>query len=488
MNLLFAGLFLTAAALFVVVKAMRGGVNSLITTTGVVGGLIWVVAGRKVWWFPIIIATSIGGLIWVGFRIYTHEISLIIAAIALFPAIAINYRSMEQYRGPLSWMAYALMIYVIAHLGASLILNRYSAETGYGNITRTYMGAIWPLLFVLGMHHYGDASRMRLAINIIYIGLIARVLFGLYLYFFPGLVFFRGFNAFFVLSESSSTELRRTALHLAIIALGFVATAHRLPQKVFHLTITVLAAWLVLMGAARTAVAMLGVIPLFWLLVLRKYTWIFLMLCAMSAIVVFFNLHPEIIYLFPKGPQRALTILIFGDVLDIQAKLAGSDLWHAVLFDEGKRRWLTSPLTFLFGNRVHRFDMNVGGYWADFFYTVKVAANTARYESGLWTVLATTGLVGAALYVATFFTLLRDSVRILFRERITDLNHLIYFVAASHALLYFLFAPVSGGFPGVELMWAGLACITYRDERIRKEKLRLESEGVPNRPATLIIR
>ena len=464
LNLLLVGLLLTGLALYVVVQTMRGGTNALVTATVLIGGVIWMVAGRRIWWMPIPIAVSIGGLVWVGFRIYTHELALMMTMVALLPALAINRWAMEQHRPALPWYVYALPAYLLAHLVASFIINRYLGGSSYGNILRTYMGALWPLIFLIALYHYGDSRWVRITITLVYVSLLVRVVIGLYSYYFPGYFLFRGFNAIFLLSEYGATELRDAPLRLLIMTLALTSAAKRPGATVLHLLVAILSVWLLLMGSGRVTVGMLGLVPIFWLLIQRKFGLLFLFLITASSIVVLLNLNPGILDTLPRGQQRALSILIFGDILDIQARLEGSNYWHQELFRIGKERWLNSPISFLFGNRVHPFDL-MGSITRDFHFGLQVAANVARYERSLWTVLATTGLVGGLLYVFSFIHLLRAPFRELIRHRIADPTHAVYFFALAHTALFFLFSPFHGSFPGTELMWGALAFVLYQDKR-----------------------
>ncbi|MCO5061018.1 MAG: hypothetical protein M9963_03295 [Kiritimatiellae bacterium] len=479
LNLLLIGFGLLGLALYVVVKTMQGGTNSLIAAVVMIGGIIWIVAGRRAWWMPVPIATSIGGLVWVGFRIYSYELAMLMAAAALFPALAINRRASEQHRGHLVWVAYALPIYLALHLFASLVMNYYDRGEGYGNIVRTYTGSIWAILIVLAFFHYGESRLIRRAVILVYFGLLFRVLLGLYSYYFPGFIFFRGFDVFFLLSEYGPAELRESALRLLIVTLGLSAAAKNRGATVFHLIIAILATWLLLMGSGRATVVMMGAIVILWLVIQRRFALLLFALMGMASVIAFINLNPGVLYLLPDGPQRALSILVFGDILDIQARLAGSNLWHQELFKLGFQRWTHSILTFFVGNRIFPFDPTMGGYRTDFYHSLHVAASIARYERALWTVVATTGLVGAFLYVSTFIALLRNPIRALFRNRIKDFTHFIYFLATAHTFLYVLFSPVSGYFPGVELMWAGLAFALYRDEEKRKTNEQLSASESP---------
>lgn len=469
-NLLIVGVLLTVLSLFIVVQTMRGGMNSLITAIVLIGGIIWIVGGRNVWWLPIPIAVSFGGLVWVGLRIYTHELAVLMAVAALFPALALNYRSVECYRGSLPWYVYALSIYMVAHLAVSMLLDRYIENTGYGNIMRTYMNALWALFFLLTIFHYGKTTHLRSLLLIVYFGLFFRVAIGIYSYYFPGFLFFRGFNVFFLLSQYGSVELRGTALQLFIFALGLSAASRRVIPMIAHLVVALLSVWLLPMGSGRAAIIMMGIIPILWLLVQRRYGLLFSLIGGMIAVIAFINANPDVLYHLPRAPRRALSVLVLKDVLDIQAENAGSDLWHQMLFNLGKDRWLASGLTFFFGNRVHPLDPTMQAISWDMHYAASIAASITRYESALWTILATTGVVGITLYAATFIKLLNMPVRLLFREQFADATHVVYFVATAQCLLYILFLPISGTFPGIELMWATIAFTLYRDKVTREEK------------------
>ncbi len=469
LNLLLVGLLLTGLALYVVVQTMRGGTYALITAAILIGGVIWVVGGRRVWWLPLPIATSIGGLIWVGFRIYSHEIALLMALLALVPAVAINPKTMEQHRGRLPWTVYALLVYITIHLFGSLLINRYAHGIGMGNIVRTYTMALWPLIFVPFVFHFGASRWIRLLLILVYVGLVFRVAIGIYSYFFPGFLFFRGVNAFFLFSEYGAMELRDAPRRLLILALALFSASRGAGIKFVHLLIAIFSVWFLLLGSGRVTVAMLGVIPVLWMLVQRRLILLTLFGIFAIAVVLFVNAKPEILYELPEGPRRALTILIFEQRLDIQAQLEGSNLWHRELFRAGRERWLDSWRSFFIGNRIHPFDPDMHGFRYDFYLGIQNAAQTARYERALWTILATTGVVGGWLYLSVFLRLLGDPIRTLFRHKLRDDASVIYFIAFVHAALYLLFSPISGSFPGVELMWAGIAFAAYRDAEKRAE-------------------
>lgn len=460
-------IFCVFVALYIVVQAMQRGVSSAVTYVAVILGLIWVVAGRKVWWLPIPISAAMGGLIWVGFRIYTHELSLLMAAATLLPAMALNYRLFDQHRPPLKWPVVTLCCYLIIHLGTSLVVQ-YNDEGGLskmGNILRTYMGALWAVIFVIAYHKFGSSKLVRLTTGLIYAALAVRVLVGVYSYFFPGLLFVPAFSVFFVLSETGSVDLRGPPLQLIILSLGYFSANRRFVPKSLHLLAVVVCAWLLLLGGSRVSVAIMVVVPVLWMIVQRRFFLLGILLTLFFSGMIALNTNPRILDELPLPTQRALSILIIGDRLDIQAKQQGSNDWHANLFRMGRERWLASPVHFLVGYTVKPFDETFYSARVDFYHRLEVAADTARYERSLWTVLATLGLVGGLLYVMTFYILLRGPVQDLWRDGIAEFRHVVYFIGFATTTIWFCFSPIHGSFPGQELMWSVLAFAVHYDYR-----------------------
>ena len=58
--------------------------------------LIWTFRGGKHWWMAFAVMTSLGGVFWVGFKIYPSEIGLLLAVAALFFTIVIKGKKYES--------------------------------------------------------------------------------------------------------------------------------------------------------------------------------------------------------------------------------------------------------------------------------------------------------------------------------------------------------------------------------------------------------
>ena len=334
-----------------------------------------------------------------------------------------------------------------------------------GSIFRTYLGGLWAVAFILLFQRNGMTRNMRSVIILIYVLLTIRIVIGVYTYFFPSLIFFRTFSAFFVLGEHGAMDLRGAPLTLMIIAFACLSRSRSILMSLLHLIVIVACGYLMLIGGSRVSAAMGAILPLIWMLVNRKYLLIAIGVASLASALALVNLNPRMLEPLPRPVQRALSIFVLGERLDIQAEQRGSNLWHAELFKSGLERWTKNAGTIIFGNRIYPFDVAFYSPAMDFYYRLKVAADTARYERSLWTILTTTGLVGGVLFALAFWRLMREPTRHLFRHGIVDTASMVYFVAFAQVALWLVFIAVSGSFPGTQLMWAGLAYATWQDQQ-----------------------
>jgi hypothetical protein len=147
----------------------------------------------------------------------------------------------------------------------------------------------------------------------------------------------------------------------------------------------------------------------------------------------------------------------------------GSDDWHFDLLLLGYQRWTSSFASLIFGNCI-----NPEGVYSfaklDYLSRLEIAAGTSRYECTLWSVLATLGIVGTALYVWIFTFLFREIIPIVRREGIISFNHAVYAAAIISLLLMILFGWIRGGFPGIEMMLGVMAKALYEDSKSSKQQ------------------
>jgi hypothetical protein len=224
-------------------------------------------------------------------------------------------------------------------------------------------------------------------------------------------------------------------------------------------------------------------IPLILLVIQRRWTLLGGAVVALGVLVLWLNANPEAIDPLPDSTRRALSILLFNPRLEIHRYVEGSNDWHDYLALLGRQKWLDSLWSFFVGNRVLTFDRSFYAMTADFFHRAHIAAATARYESTLWTLLATVGTVGAVLYALTFYNLLGNPVRALLRSGVRDFDHAIYFVALTQACLLAAFCWISGSFPGNELAMAGIARALWDDRQKEAEAPPEDVVKPPRAPA-----
>lgn len=454
--------------LYVAVSVMSGGVSQLTFYGGIIAGLTWVVLGQKAWWMPIPLAAIFGGLVWVGFRVYTHELAVAMAFAALIPALILDRRSyLQTQRPPVPKTAWLLFIYLLMHLGASWLMA--GGSDFKGSIIRTYANALWPVIFFIYYLKYGSSKKIMTLLTIIYVLLIMRCSLGIYTYFFPQLVYFRGGSFLFVLSQYGSLDLRGPSLQLMAIALSLAIRPQSASSRAFHVIVAGIAFWLLLLGSSRAGFVMAIVVPIIITLVQRRFLIGLTIVFFITVIIVALKSNPELVNALPTQAQRALSVVVFGKNSNIYATIEGSDEWHAYLSKTGWENWTESLNTLLIGNRVHPYDDYFLSNTADMFSRADIAAKTTRYEKMLWTVLATLGLTGAFFYVSIYFRLFKGPFRQLVQQPIRTKTDVVYLIALIQVSLALLFAPFVGTFPSFELVWGALALGLYYDQRAQAD-------------------
>ena len=149
----------------------------------VIGGallVVWLVLARDYWWFPMAFGLGIGGFFTVPFKIYPHELALVLSVAALIPQMVLHRRQMKANRDHLSIVFYAIGFYLLVHYAMCVYEYR---STGAGNVSRAYMNAIWPFIFGYYFWRFGSTRSLRAAFRVIYVAALIRMAFGLFNYF-----------------------------------------------------------------------------------------------------------------------------------------------------------------------------------------------------------------------------------------------------------------------------------------------------------------
>ena len=147
---------------------------------------------------------------------------------------------------------------------------------------------------------------------------------------------------------------------------------------------------------------------------------------------------------------------------------ASSDQWHANLRALGYKKWTESWHSFLFGTGIRPYDNaireTVAGVTTNEDY-LESSAKVGAYESGWWTVIAVTGLVGFLLYLVVLIYLLRRLLPVLLKEKVRDHRHAFAFMAVFGIIIWLGLGWTNGGFPSTEIMFGFLALLAIEDDR-----------------------
>ena len=263
-------------------------------------------------------------------------------------------------------------------------------------------------------------------------------------------------------------DLRASTLLLITLSLCHVSISKSPVARLFHLAMLVPSAYLLLLGGGRISlVAFCGTIML-WALMQRRFLLLGATVVSVLALAIALNQDSSLLYrINDQRVQRVLSSLVLQTPTnDLHQKLVtGSDEWHYELMRLGLKRWTASPLTLATGNPVDHYDESFAGAWASQRNRADIATRMGSYESGLWTVLAITGAVGAILYVLAFVNLLKGMLPDLWRRGVRDHAGVFAFLAVCSTFLWLGLCWIYGHFPSQELMWAVIAKVAYYDMR-----------------------
>jgi hypothetical protein len=422
--------------------------------------LIWTFWGGKNWWMAFVVFVSFGGVFWVGFKIYPAEIGLLFAVLALFFAIVIKGKNLRQDRPRISKAFSLLVLYFILHMLTSLYTAKVGLMYGGGSIIRTYSTGMTYLVFGWLFYRFGPTKNIKIMFAIILIINSIRISFGLYAYFFPDLPIFSGMGWTLV---GMSADLRASALHQ--IYAGIIVF-HINRNRNFKLGIILLMALSfvsLLLGQGRVSVLTAILTIVLWLVIEKRYGILIFILSFFLSLFILVNTNTKLFEALPFEARRALSFAVL-DKKKISFYPFDSDEWHFDLFKSGFDKWSNSTYSLFLGNRIDPSDAWRFGSF-DFYNKVQIASAMARYESALWTTLATLGLVGLFLYFVVFRFLFRDIISVVMRDGIIDFNHAVYLVAFNILFLMILFCWIQGGFPSYEIMFGVMGKALYEDSK-----------------------
>jgi hypothetical protein len=456
----------TFAAVYLIKVAGEQGLLSVAYVAAGLAIAAWILFSGKLWWALTPMAVAFGGTLLLGYKIYPHEMALLISIVALLPLIALRRRDLPL-RPPLPWTIYALLALFIVDWAISIYVIEDLDLHGIGSLSRAYISGLWAIIFGLLFYRYGELNPRQI-LRLLYIVFCLRsIVVGT-----AALVetFLPLPKIGFVLSGliSGFTEYRVAGIQLGLLAFAYATMERRVGVKLVHYAVAAVAIWMALLGGGRVTIGITCCALLMWAILRRQWGWLSLLGAMGLALVVLLNRSPEMLYHLPKGGQRALSILVTESStrwLDWHDRNRISNQWHRHLSELGWQRWTENPATFLFGNRVEPYDESYEARSATWQMKADIGAKMGLYEAGLWTVLGLIGLVGLLLYLGLFVFLLKGPLALVRREGICSPTHVLAFLALLGAMLWGVFSWIVGHFPSYELMMAVLAKAAYEDRR-----------------------
>ncbi len=303
-----------------------------------------------------------------------------------------------------------------------------------------------------------------------------RVVVGLLTYFTNAFAYIPVIN--YVLPGSTharGSDLRASGLTLATLAACYFLINRGFARRSFHLLVFLGSCVALLFGSGRTVLVLAGLIPLFAAALHRKILPIVLSAGFVGTVLVILNLQPSLLDHVSFPVQRSASILLIDKAQSVKYGLAeSSDDWHANLRALGFKKWTDSWHSFLFGTGIRPYDNaireTIAGVTTNEDY-LESSAKVGAYESGWWTVIAVTGLVGFVLYLVVLFYLLRRLLPILLREKVRDHRHAFAFMAVFGIVVWLVLGWTNGGFPSTEIMFGFLALLAIEDAKPKTEPL-----------------
>ena len=451
-------------------------VTTVIVIAATGGSLAWLIVARQRWWLLMPVAATLGGFFYFGFKIYPHEIALLGCAVPLLLSRTLSGRgSLDRHRSSFPLAMHLLSVYLFAHWLGSMAYNRLNGEGGYGNVTRAYFNALWVILFVFAFRRYGSSKYLPAALLLTYLSAFARVITTVGIYLSKSFAYIPVIN--YVLPGSTQSgigDLRWSGLALGTVAICYFLLKRNFLSRLFHGAVFLGSFAAVLFGSGRTALVLICLAPISAALIYRKALPVLFAILAAGGLILAINAFPTVLNDMPFMVQRSTSILLLNpDQADKYGEATSSDEWHADLRKVGLAKWTKDWNSFVFGTGIRPFDSamydQIPGKttWEDL---LSSSSKVGAYESGWWTVVAVTGLVGIVSYLSVLIYLLRRLLPVLLRDKVRDHRRAFAFLAVLNIIIWLGLGWTNGGFPSTEIMFGFLALIALQDERAERPR------------------
>jgi len=428
--------------------------------------LAWSIVGRKIWWLPIFFFSFLGGHFFFGFKIYATELAVLVCLLPLILALAMKREHFKNRNFGIPRPVGILFLYLCLNFLACAVHNKVEELGGLGGVTRVYLAALWPFLIFLPFLLVGNTKYIPWALHLMASAILIRFSIGMYTALFcdeDTILFIPGVN-FIPAGGFGTNDLRFSGSMLCTLAVCYFCVYRIFIVRCVMLALILVGVYGTFLGGGRVPIVLLLGIFVFAFLVYRRYGLILLSTILLLCATVALNSFPEVLQEFPKTIKKACTVfLIDRNLATDTSEAASSDEWHYRLMKEGYKAWTENGLTILFGKGTRPFDIRAWGGGKDFEGMIEMAVATNRYESGLWTILCTFGLVGFVLYSILLLMIIGYCVPVLQREKIKTPVHAIMFIAVYGCLSWFLLCWIAGGFPSTEILFGVIAMVAGHD-------------------------
>lgn len=443
-----------------------------------IGIFFWAVFGYNYWWIPMFFFLGLGGFFYFGFKIYMHEIALLIclaplAFVFIFQEVK---QKRERYHVPI--LVWLLFGYLILHFIGMYIYYKFENLQGWGNIMRRYMDALWPFFIVIPYIYYGKSKYISWAIFLFFIATIIRFTlnFGFYLTEREEFIYIPGIN--YVPPDAGGfTDLRYSGTFLASLAFCYFKMSKNPLVKLIFFPLIILGFVGTALGGGRIAMLALTGLFGFACIIYRTYWMIISWFFALLIFTFLVNINTEFLYKLPDQARRAASAFILDrDLAADIGKTRSSDEFHAILQNAGFKTWTENLFNFFFGRGTRRFEESAR-YEDPMIGMVDMAIQTSRFEKGLWDVLVTFGLIGFILYSLVMIQIIRTCYPVLVRDKIKTPLHAMMFIAVYWSIFWFLICWIGGSFPSNNIFFGVIAQVAAYDLKLIVPKKETQSVG-----------
>ncbi|SDU12743.1 hypothetical protein SAMN05444156_2118 [Verrucomicrobium sp. GAS474] len=463
-------------ACYVATQIADGGLASFFPLLGIGIGVVWVFFGGSVWWLPLFAGMGIGGVFYFGFKVHPFEVGFFLSLAAALPLIAMRAGQPLAHRSlPRGLLLF--LFFICLEAGFSCARFSGGSTRDMGSILRIYLKEFWAPFFLLVFYYYGKSRFIAVGFYVLEFTYLIRLLIGMVAVFIPNFTYLPGVNMILPASGVNGTDdLRASGLGLAMVAMMM-----SFYQKGWLFSMLQRLAFIVALigvgfgGGRGTLVGLLMAVVLFALFSRRK-SMLWGAAVLIFAIICLLNLKPELMDGLNPKIQRTASILIvnfegvrgteFGQTKEgLEGDLSTND-WHHRLAQIGRERWTANLPNFLFGTGIRSYDetaLKEPDPKVQFALALNSSADTAAYEDGLWTVLATSGLVTLVFYVVLFGGFIRKIIELSPIMGRTPFGRSLVFLSTFVIVDWVAFCYWQGGFPSYELMVVGATVVYLQD-------------------------